>query len=146
MAVKTRKEVREQLGSVLSTALTGVGNPAQAVYDYMKSSFDGQSPVVAIGSGGTQAHIDVQQFGGDWFPVYWFEILSFVVRDEDEENAEDTLDTLSQNLYETLETNTYLAGYWERLSYGERSTIAPASVGGDPYWLETTEVMVEVFG
>ena len=145
MAIKTRKETREQLGSVLSTALTGAGNPAQALYDYMKSTFDGQSPVIAVGSSGLGVN-DVQEFGGNWFPVYYYEILTFVARESDEEAAEDELDTVAQELYETLETNQYNAGYWEALTYMGRSDVVPTNVGGDPYWMETTTVAIEVFG
>lgn len=147
MAVKTRKEVREQLGSVLSTALTGDGNPVYEVHDYMKSTFDSHSPVLAIGSSGLVANPEVQQFGpSGWFPTYYFELLTFVARKGDEMASEDELDEVAQALYETLETNQVLDGWWAALSYGDRSTIEDAMVGGEPYWMEITPIMVEVYG
>lgn len=143
MALKTRKEVREQLGTVLSSALSGAGNPAQQVFDYLPSTFDGKSPVVTILSAGL-AIAEVQQFGGDWFPVYLFEIGVLVARDTDDQAALDELDLVAQKLYETLESNTGLASYWELLEYSEDSRVEPVPVGGDPYWLETTPIQIWV--
>ena len=142
--MKTRQQVREQLGVVLTDALTGAGNPVQDVYDYLKSTFDGHSPVVCIGSSGTGRN-EIEQFGGDWFPVYFYELLVFVARDDDEASAEDVLDQVAQKLFETLETNQYLAGWWDKLDYVSNSEVTPAVVGGDPYWMEAVVVRVEVF-
>lgn len=146
MTIKTRKEVREKIKVVLNAAMVGVGLPVQETYDYMATTFGGKSPVIVIGSSGMVANPEIQQFGGDWFPVYWYEILSFVARDSDEAASEDELDLVAQKLYETLEANQTLSGWWEALSYSDRSTIVPVAVGGDPYWLETTVVQMEVFG
>jgi hypothetical protein len=141
MAIKTRKQVREQLGSLLSSALTGVGNPAQAVYDYLKSSFDGQSPVVVIGSSGFNAS---EQDFTNWYATYDYEILVFVAR-EDTQLADDYLDQTTQKLYETLQANRILSGWWDDLAWADPSQIVPAAPGGDPYWMEAVLVRVTVY-
>jgi len=141
MTIKTRKEVREHLGSLLSSALVGTGKPAQAVYDYLKSSFDGQSPVVVIGSSGFNAQ---EQDFTNWFATYDYEVLVFVAR-EDTQLADDYLDQTTQKLYETLQTNRVLSGYWDDLVWADPSQIVPAVVGGKPYWMETVLVRVTVY-
>lgn len=141
MTIKSRKEVREQLGSLLSSALVGSGKPAQAVYDYLKSSFDGQSPVVIVSSSGFDGQV---QTTTNWFATYDYEILVFVAR-EDTQLADDYLDETTQDVYETLRDNQQLAGYWNKLEWLDSTTIVPASVGGDPYWMEPIPVRVWVY-
>ncbi len=141
MTIKTRKEVREALGALLSTEMAGAGNPVQAVYDYLKGTFDGQSPVVVVGSAGIEGA--PMTFQGSR-ATYYFSILTFVTR-EGEETAEDALDEVAQKLFEVMAANRRKTGDWQFWGYDGRSRIEPASVGGDPYWMEMTPVMVEVF-
>ena len=52
-----RETVRDALTTLLSTALTGVGNPVQSVYGYHISEFGGdgfESPVVLVLSNGSR--------------------------------------------------------------------------------------------
>ncbi len=146
MAIKTRKQCRGQLGSVLDTALTGEGNPAQDVYDYLKSDFNHQSPIVTVGSEGLEAF---EQDFEHWHPVYKYSINVYVTRntatDYTEEDVEDTLDDVTQAIYETLETNRVLAGWWGDLAWLEPSAVVPVTVGGDPYWWESVVVGIAVY-
>lgn len=142
MAIKTRKQIREELGTTLTTALTGVGNPVQAVFDYFKSTFGGKSPVVVIGS---SSILGEELTFTSWRATYGFDIVTFVAR-EDEEVAEDALDDVAQALYETLETNRGGGdANWQSLAYEAPSGVTPATIGGDPYWMEVTPVIIEVY-
>jgi len=137
MTRQSRKTIREQLASTLSTALTGAGNPAQVVYDHLKEDFSGQSPVVCVASAGT---LPVEQSHTQWHAAYDMEIIIFVVR-EDEETAEDALDDVAETLFTTLEANKS-GDYWRALDFGTPSQIQPAVVGGEPYWMEPLTVTV----
>lgn len=148
MAIKTRKQCREQLGILLDTALTGAGNPAQDVYDYMKSDFQHQSPIVTIGSEGFSA--GEQDFDGNWTMTYYYSVNVFVTRNTasgyTEEDVEDLVDSVMQKTYETLLANRSLADYWNGLAIDGRSEIMPAKIGGDPYWMETIPVALTIYG
>ena len=120
--------------------MTGAGNPVQAVYDYLKGTFDGQSPVVVVGSAGVEGA--PMTFQGSR-PTYYLTVLAFVTR-EGEEVAEDALDEVAQKLYQVMEGNRR-TGDWQFWGYDGRSRIEPASVGGDPYWMEMTPVVVEAY-
>lgn len=139
MANKTRKQTREAIGAMLNSAMVGAGKTCEASFDYLPPKFEGKSPVICIGSGGTLGMPYTLQ---GLRPVYHFEIIAFVAR-EDEQDSEDELDNVSQELYNTLEANISTAN-WESIDYDGRSEIAPANVGGDPYWMEVTPVMVTV--
>jgi hypothetical protein len=141
MAIKTRKEVREQLGSLLDTALTGDGNPAQDVFDYLNPDFAPRSPIVCIGSTSVQAF---EQNFTSWYVQYGYEIVIFVAR-EDEQVSEDALDDTMQGVYETLQTNRVLSGWWENLEWGEASETMAIELSGHPYWVETISVIVETY-
>jgi len=140
VSIKTRKEIREALGTLLSAEMTGTGNPVQAVYDYLKGTFNGQSPVVVVGSAGMES--EPMTFRGSQV-TYCFVILTFVTR-EGEEVAEDALDEVAQALYQVVEENRKTTE-WQFWGYDGRSRIEPASVGGDPYWMEMTPVVMEVY-
>ena len=148
MTIKTREECREQLGGLLDTALTGAGNPAQDVYDYMKSDFNHLSPIVTVGSEGFSA--TEQDFDGNWTIVYYYSVNIFVTRKTasgyTEEDVEDKVDATMQATYETLLSNRSLSGYWGDLAIDGRSEVMPAEIGGDPYWMETIPVAVTVYG
>ena len=140
MSITTRKGAREALGALLGSEMTGAGNPVQAVYDYLKSTFDGQSPVVCVGSEGVEAV--PMTFQGSR-PSYFFSILTFVTR-AGEEVAEDALDEVAQALYEVVEANRKTDD-WKFIAYDGRSRVEAATVGGDPYWMEVTPVRMEVY-
>jgi len=140
VAIKTRQEVREALGVLLNAGLVGTGLPVQAVYDYMKGTFDGQSPIVVVGSAGVEG--EALTFQGSK-ATYFYEVLSFVAR-EGEEVAEDALDQVAQKLYQVIEANRK-TGNWQWIGFAGRSKVVPAAVGGDPYWMEVLPVEVKVY-
>jgi hypothetical protein len=140
MTRQTRKTARVQMGAVLNTALTGDGNPVQAVYDHLKEDFQGQSPVVVVASAGTRP---LPQSHTHWRAEYNLEIIIFAVR-ENEEVAEDALDDVAEALFAALETNR-TTDYWRDLTFGTPSDVLPATVGGEPYWMEPLTVTVHSY-
>lgn len=142
-----RETGRDALTALLSAALVGVGLPAQAVYGYQKSDFEGQSPVVVVLSAGTRR----QRFGmgtekyRSWFG---YEILNFVA-DADaaagwtDADVEDRLDLLEKEIADVIADNRVTAN-WDDLKHDEgASQIVPALVGGKPYKLEILRVWAE---
>lgn len=145
MAIKTRKEIRQHIATLLQTALTGSGNPAQQVYNHFRSAFD-ESPVVCVVS--AQIDQSALAFATDE-AFYGYEILVFVDRDPDanytEEDAENKLDEIAQSLFSWIETNARLASYWQHLRRNGNSQITPGTVGGRPVWMEVHPIAVQVW-
>jgi hypothetical protein len=147
MTVKTRKQVRQQLATDLSTALTGAGNPAQIVYNHLKGSFD-ESPALCVASVSMEQTDLVFGTGDDTDAArYGYELMVFVDRDPDaaydEENAEDALDEMAQGIYEFIEDNTTKAGWWQRLTRTGPSNVIPGTVGR-AVWIEIHPITLEV--
>lgn len=135
----TRKAARETLVAVLKAAMTD----CQEVNGYFKSDPAGQSPVLCIHSLGT--HSQALSFQGNR-ATYNFDIIVYVRRSGTgitEAMAEDTLDDVAHQLYETTEANDCNA-IWQSLAYSEPSTAIPVDIGGVPYWMEVTSLTMEV--
>jgi len=133
-----RKDYREDLGTVLSTALVGTGKPAQAFADHLprSSEFDGRSPFVCLASAGSTQERGTLQ---GKFYIHYINILVFVARDDTA--AEDALDNCYSTIADTLEANKSTSN-WDGLVQVDRSTIdpTPEGWGGDAYWVETIPV------
>lgn len=142
-----RETGRDALAGLLSTALVGTGLPAQAVYGYQKSDFEGQSPVVVVLSAGTRR----QRFGvgtqkyRSWFA---YEVLVFVA-DADEAvswtdaDVEDRLDLIEKEIADVVADNRSTTN-WDDLKHDEGfGQILPAVVGGKPYKMEIIRLIAE---
>jgi hypothetical protein len=80
VSVQSRKAVREEIGALLTTRLTGA-----TVYPDQPSSFDGQSPVVVVASAGSEREgIAHRTFGGPIAPQFALDVYVFVLSDCDE--------------------------------------------------------------
>lgn len=129
MTIKTRQQVREKIGALINTDFTTI----EIVYDYLKTDFQGQSPVITIGSEG--AHPEAQDFTQN-MAIYTISVNIFVTRVE-EEAAEDQLDAVMQEVFTFCENYRTLDGWWDDLTWPELSQIAPANIGGEAYWMES---------
>ena len=143
MANRTdRKDYREDLGTVLSAALVGVGKPAQAFTDHLpkSSEFDGRSPFVCLASAGSDIDRQGSTLLGKFY-YHYINILVFVARTDTA--AEDALDNCYMTIAETLEANASTSN-WDSLRQTERSIIdaTPEGWGGQPYWIETIPVVL----
>ena len=135
----TRKAARETLYAVLVAYMT----TCEEVNAYFKSDPAGQSPVLCMHSLGTMS--TPMSFQGNR-ATYGFDIIVYVRRSGTgitEATAEDTLDEVAHQLYETVEANDCNA-IWQSLAYSEPSTAIPVDIGGVPYWMEVTSLTMEV--
>jgi hypothetical protein len=121
----------------MNSTIVGTSNPAQAAYDHLKEDFQGQSPVVCVGSAGMRP---IAAPPGGWGAYYQLEILMFVAR-EDEEVSEDALDDVAEAVFGMFEDNKAVTE-WRAVEFETMSNILPVVVGGDPYWMETLPVVV----
>ena len=141
MANRTdRKDYREDLGVVLSAALTGAGKPAQAFIDHYPddAEFDGQSPMVCLVSAGSE-QMPKRSLVGKFYK-HFFNILVFVARDDP--NSEDSLDNCYKTIAETVEANLSTSN-WDKLDIEGRSFIDYVTSEGEPFWVETIPVSLE---
>jgi len=135
----TRKAARETLLAILKAGMTD----CQEVNGYFKSDPAGQSPVLCMHSLGTMA--TSMSFQGNR-ATHKFDIITYVRRSGTgitEATAEDTLDEVAQQLYETVEANDCNI-IWQSLTYSEPSMAVPVDIGGIPYWMEVTGLAMEV--
>lgn len=141
-----RKIVRQALAALLTTNLTGSGNPLQQLYRYQVGDFRGQSPVGVLTSAGTKR--ERMTFMGSK-ATFYFDLHLFVLYADpgttwDEEDAEDALDDIEAEVAALLDANQRTTN-WEALDYAERTLAAPVVVGGDEYKHEIIPLQVEVF-
>jgi len=141
-----RETVRDALTTLLDTALTGVGNPAQAVYGYQIGDFQGQSPVVVVSSAGSE-RLKFQLSGQRsllYFNVYVFVLYS----DQDtwgEDDAEDRMDLIEKEIADVLRDNRNTSN-WTDIQLEGRSTLDAIAIGGTEYRREVMEIRAEVVG
>lgn len=144
MVARTRRECREQLGVILSAALTGSGNPAQAVYDWVIKDPQGLSPVLVIGATGSAPREPDGMGLGNTRQPYRYDLMCFVLRSE-QDDTDDVLDTMYNAVLTVLEDNVSVSGYWYDLQQSGNSTITKwVSPGGDQYWLEIIPIELRV--
>lgn len=147
-----RETVRDALTTLLSTALTGSGNPVQSVYGYHIAEFgqDGfESPVVLVLSSGSQR--ERRGLGNQVYRSFFrLEILVFVsdaitAESWTDADVEDRLDLIEQKIANVIAENRSTAD-WHDLKHvpGNLTNIVPAKLGGHSYKMETIPVIVEV--
>lgn len=139
-----RETVRDALVTLLSSALTGAGNPAQAVYGYQVGDFQGQSPVVVVASAGSQR--EPFQLRGQRNLLY-FNIFVFVLFDDpdtdwDEDDAEDRIDLIEKEIADVVIDNRKTDN-WTHIRLEGRSTVDSLQIGGSEYRREVITVRIE---
>ncbi len=146
-----RETVRDALTALLSSALTGTGNPVQSVYGYHISEFgaDGfESPVVLVLSNGSQR--ERRGLGSQVYRTFFqLSVLVFVsdaiaAESWTDANVEDRLDLIEKEIADVLAENRSTAS-WQDIKHAPApTTILPAKLGGHSYKMETIPVIVEV--
>lgn len=148
MAVFNRKPVRQKLAALLESELTGQGKPAQAVYRSYPPDFDGQSPVVIVGSSGSQRKPAGIGSDRDRGKAY-FDILLFVAAADPKNGwtadmVEDALDDLECAVAGVISRNSRSEA-WTNLTYADQPTEPSlARVGGAPYWMERIRLVADI--
>ena len=139
-----RKNVRKQLASILSTALTGSGKPAQAVYPYQVADFKGQSPVVTITSGGSlRSGLAVASSTAKYLiNIHVFVLYATKDKKWNEAQAEDTLDDTEALITSTLDANQTNA-YWQSIIQSVPSRTTGVVIAGEEYRTEVIQLEVQ---
>jgi len=145
--VTNRETVRDALATLLETALTGSGNPAQAVYAYQVGDFGGRSPVVVVSSAGSER--DHRTMGERYHNFFYLNVYVFVLyadpgTDWGEDNAEDRVDLLEKEIADVLMDN-FSTDDWVYIQLDGRSVRDSVEIGGQEYIREVIPVRVEVY-
>lgn len=135
MASPGRLLARQHLGSILTTGLTGGSNPVQSVYRYLKKDFEGESPVVVVTSAGSER--EGQGFQNCFNLSAYFNIYIFVLYEDegsswDEEDAENTVDTIEVMITDILSENRS-TDYWNGVDFRQSSEPDLVDIGGTVY-------------
>jgi hypothetical protein len=141
-----RSVVRKQIAALLQAALVGDGKPVVAVYDYQPATFDKQSPVVTVSSGGSVRPILTHRGTRSTFTIYIHVFVLYADKNSgwNEQNAEDRLDLIEAEITQVLSDHKREENYWELLHREEPSTCTSVQVGGNEYRLELIPAIIEV--
>jgi len=141
-----RETARDALTTLLQAALVGTGKPAQAVYNYRKADFGGQSPVVTVSSGGSRRQ-RMTALGGR--ATFFLQVDIFVLYSDlgtwTEADTEDRLDLIEAAIAGVVDANQSTTS-WSALDYADRSTRFAVPLGGIEYAWESIQLSVEVYG
>lgn len=139
----SRRTVREALGTQLTTALTS----ALAVYDFLYSKFDVESPIVRIVTAGSnRPPIHSQGIRS----TFYYAVQFWVAYYEDgtpsvQADAEDILDALEHEFVQWLESNQ-VSELWTMVTVDGRSRVETVQTRGSYWILESIPIAVEVYG
>jgi hypothetical protein len=145
VTVTNPETIRDEVATFLEADLVGAGLPAQAVYNYEKKDFSGQSPVVLVATGGDSfnRHSNSERVKGS----IYLDVLIFVLYSDDsgwtEADCEDALNLVKKTTLESIFNNQFTPS--RSIFIEGRSNIVPANVGGASYRLERMALRVELF-
>ncbi len=155
MSSVNRETCRDKLATLLSTALVGMGLPAQAVFGYRVGDFAGASPVVVVTVGGSLRNQATLGVGAKNKNIFKLNVYSFVsaanaATSWTEQNVDDRLDLLDKAIADVIADNRGKSNDaslpWDYLELAEDafSEIVPVTIGGATYWRELYSVIVTV--
>lgn len=142
--VINRETVRDQLATLLNTALVGSGKPAQAVYGYQVGDFQGNSPAVVVTSVGTGRGSSLIA-GATEFPLEVHTFVLYATEDGSwtEAQSEDRLDLLEKSITDVI-NDANDSGTWISIEMNGQSEIDAVEIGGDEYRHEVIPVLITV--
>ena len=129
----SRETVRDELASLLGTALVGVGLPVKEVTSSFIGDLKGRTPLVAVLSGGT-----LRETAPINRPTFLLEVQSWVLQEGTgwtAAQAEDALDTIESIISATYEANRGV-DKWEIVQYAGETSVVEMSAAGVIYYLE----------
>lgn len=140
----SRRQVRETLGTELSTALTS----ALQVYDYLYSRFDVESPIVRIVNDGS---LRPPVYSEGIRSEFYFALQFWVAYYENgtpavQSDAEDILDALEYEFTVWLGANQVNQPLWTMVQTDGRSRVQTVQTRGNYWIVETIPLKVEVYG
>lgn len=146
VSVTNPESLRDEVAAFLTTDLVGSGKPAQAVYNYEKADFGGQSPVVLVTSNSEDfsRHSNTERTKG----LYYYDVLIFALYADEQSNyyeadCEDRLNLVLKTTIDSILNNQFTAN--RSIFIDGKTTISPANVGGSDYRMERLPLRVEVF-
>lgn len=152
-----RSQLRAALAGLLRS-LTGTSGLVQAVYDHLAGDFDEQSPVIVVGSGGTERRPFTQRGQRSGYRLDVWVFVLYAALDEDgqplldaqgapawtEADAQTALDQIEQQIGQLLSTNQRGAG-WQAVDYAGQTQVDVVSIGGAAYLREWIPLRFETF-
>ena len=145
--VVDRAQIRKRLAVLLTAALVGGDKLCEQVLNHKSDNFDGASPVVVVGSRGsdrdkmTEASVvntDILLY------IYTFVLYS----DEDAWTAalsEDRLDAIEKVITDTMVDNFFDDGNWISIGFDQQSQVEPVPIGDELYQRETFFVKADAY-
>lgn len=134
-----RETARDKLATLATAAL--VPGTLTAVIGYQPTNLNGQSPVLAVVSGGSAR--TRQHLGSNAHHLWvFFSLATYVLYAETSDGtwtralAEDQLDSIEASIADLVIANKSVLGYWDELEYAAQSIVDQAVVGGVPYLRE----------
>lgn len=154
-----RTAIREAFAGLLTAQLVGDGKPVKEVFAYRVSDFEGKTPVIALGAGGTDRQRLTTQGGRKGYLLDLYIFVLYALLDEQEQlvldangqpvwnerDAEDTMDLLEEQVGELVAGLKSNRPLWQSVSYGAPSQPEVVTLGGFPYYLEVVPLRFEVF-
>jgi len=147
MTVLSRKTIKEEIATGLSTALVGSGKPAIALYSYQKGKLGGESPVILVTSGTLDR--EFKGMGSTTFDSRFIIDCHVLVYDGDENQP--LTETQREDKGDELEVGiaTWVASHQKGTNYRalryqkptERASVV--MLDGEPYLLEIISLEVE---
>lgn len=143
-----RKQVRDALTALLTTALVGAGKPAEAVYGYQKGNFGGVWPVVCVVSAGTERTLSALGTTNRNVTVF-LDVLTFTLYADSEngwteQHAEDRMDLLEKSISDVLADNHTNPPHWTTIKLNGRTITERVPIGGKLYLAETISLVAMV--
>lgn len=148
MTIISRDGVRSKLVEDL-TALHG--SNVFGVYGYMKTAFEGKSPIVRILNGGStrprRAGYIPQPLGSKFrYVVQHFVLYREQGTSDEQAAAEDKLDAMEAILAQYVADNDQLPGTWKTLEFIDYSDPVLVKINAFQYLLEGFQIEVTVDG
>lgn len=139
----SRRTVREALGTQLTTALTS----ALAVYDYLYSKFDVESPIVrVVTAGSNRPPIHSEGIRSTFYYSLQFWVAYYEEGTEAvQQEAEDILDALEHEFVQWLADNQ-VSELWTMVTVDGRSNVETVKTRGSYWIVEAIPIAVEVYG
>lgn len=143
MTLPSRAPIRRAIAEGLETATAGVSTPP-AVYPYMRTGFDGESPLVRVWTDSAGRPDSLEQGLNSQFLVT---VQVWVMVDERapatvQEESEDLLDEIEREIATWIEANVS-SDLWHSLRYDRNSYIQSAQIGPFAYLIEEIVLSVQ---
>jgi hypothetical protein len=135
-----RLNARKLLASLIKAEVPGLQN----VYDYLASSFTGESPVVFVASGPSNRTAFTNRGSRATFVLlaHVFVLHSDTESGWTEAQAEDMLDNIEHYIATCIE-NHQVTDYWVAVDWDSQSIVDRVVVAGVPYLFELIPLRLE---